>query len=378
MRAQGQVTAGRLGVGEHEAVSLAARFELPIHLHRARRPARLSHLQAVSLHRLARAGRPQPVVTGSGRPRPAHRMPAPEESRPPSSGLSSNAAPQLSDGESERFDRDGVVHVKSAFDQAWLDAVERVIAAALAAPGVRSWELSEGQSGLHFADEATYFRFPEVVAYVWRSPAASVAGQAMRARSVRYYSDTVFAREPGTLGPTIWHSDAPALAVTGSQQATVWMPVDIVPREVQLEFVVGSHRWAEAKPVRVVNGRIHADPAFRLVPNVNRRRREFEVVTFEVEPGDCLVFHSNIIHGAPGGHAGRRWAVATRWVGDDVRYHPTKPNSFTPLFAPRWLRDGMRPRGRRFPIVWTAEKGLRGQTRRPLLPGRWSVRAPDV
>lgn len=51
---------------------------------------------------------------------------------------------------------------------------------------------------------------------------------------------------------------------------------------------------------------------------------KFEFLTWDMEPGDCLVHHSFAVHGAPGisTQSGRRRAYATRWFGEDVRFDP--------------------------------------------------------
>jgi hypothetical protein len=51
---------------------------------------------------------------------------------------------------------------------------------------------------------------------------------------------------------------------------------------------------------------------------------KFELLTWDMEPGDCLVHHSFAVHGAPGisTQSERRRAYATRWFGEDVRFDP--------------------------------------------------------
>lgn len=56
---------------------------------------------------------------------------------------------------------------------------------------------------------------------------------------------------------------------------------------------------------------------------------KLELLTWDMEPGDCLVHHSFAVHGAPGisSQSGRRRAYATRWFGEDVRFDP-RPGQF--------------------------------------------------
>ena len=57
---------------------------------------------------------------------------------------------------------------------------------------------------------------------------------------------------------------------------------------------------------------------------VNHVGCKFELLTWDMEPGDCLVHHSFAVHGAPGisTQSGRRRAYATRWFGEDVDFDP--------------------------------------------------------
>ena len=59
------------------------------------------------------------------------------------------------------------------------------------------------------------------------------------------------------------------------------------------------------------------------VPDIDAARHDYDLVGFDVEPGDALIFSAWTIHGAPG-NAGpnRRAAFSTRWLGDDARWAP--------------------------------------------------------
>ena len=59
------------------------------------------------------------------------------------------------------------------------------------------------------------------------------------------------------------------------------------------------------------------------MPDVEANRADYDIMGFDVEPGDALFFSSWIIHGSPG-NAGdhRRVALSTRWLGDDAVWYP--------------------------------------------------------
>ena len=45
--------------------------------------------------------------------------------------------------------------------------------------------------------------------------------------------------------PTPWHQDQPYYCVDGSDTVTLWISLDLVPRDRTLEFVGGSHKWGK-------------------------------------------------------------------------------------------------------------------------------------
>ena len=50
---------------------------------------------------------------------------------------------------------------------------------------------------------------------------------------------------------------------------------------------------------------------------------EYELLSWDMVPGDVLVFYSAMMHGAPGNPPDsphRRRGYATRWCGDDIRF----------------------------------------------------------
>lgn len=62
-------------------------------------------------------------------------------------------------------------------------------------------------------------------------------------------------------------------------------------------------------------------------------RWQVELLTWDLEPGDCILHQSFAVHGAPGVTSTtlRRRAYATRWVGDEVVYDPRPGGKSGPL-----------------------------------------------
>ncbi|MDX2314835.1 MAG: phytanoyl-CoA dioxygenase family protein [Gammaproteobacteria bacterium] len=87
-------------------------------------------------------------------------------------------------------------------------------------------------------------------------------------------------------------------------------------------------------------------------PDVDATREKFDIVQYELKPGDCTVHHGLTLHGAPGNQtpSRRRRAHVTRWAGDDVVYDP-RPNVQPMLFDPD-IPAGAPLDSDLWPVVW--------------------------
>jgi ectoine hydroxylase-related dioxygenase (phytanoyl-CoA dioxygenase family) len=107
----------------------------------------------------------------------------------------------------------------------------------------------------------------------------------------------------------------------------MWLTLDEVTRESSgLEFVRGSHRWPNRfKAVSPMYNEQLMNPAHEEAPSIEERREDYDILSWDMEPGDMLIFHPLTLHGSGGNHHvdRKRRALAFRWLGDDVVYAPT-------------------------------------------------------
>lgn len=260
-----------------------------------------------------------------------------------------------------RYERDGACLLRGMFDAHWIEGLARGVERVLADPSpmVRR-NTPAGRPGLFLADFCMERRFEEFRAFVHESPAAELAARLMRSETAVFYHDHLLVKEPGTQERTLWHHDQPYWPVDGEQIVSLWLPLDPVPREVCPEWVRGSHRSGEwyapryfkdGEDLDARNAKL--DPEFDELPDVDARREEFELLSWDVELGDCVAFHARTLHGAPGNPSEfrRRRAYATRWVGDDARW-AERPGRTSPPIEDHGLRVGDALAGERFPRVW--------------------------
>ena len=265
------------------------------------------------------------------------------------------------------FERDGVVCVRDTFNSNWLEIIESGLEKNFNKPGKYAHYYARDKSGrTYLNDVASWQRIPEYRKFVFESPAAELAARLMGSSKVNIFYDSAFYRTPGTSAPTPWHQDVPYWCIRGTQVCSVWAPIDPVPRHSALEFVRGSHRWNRVfyRPSFFSDGGTHTfetDSGKRnpseehrvIAPEMEADHREYEVISWEMSPGDCLVFSGMVFHGGRGNHSSVHAlrALATRWAGDDATY-ARKPEGADPQLEGHGLADGEPFGGKMFPIAW--------------------------
>ena len=90
------------------------------------------------------------------------------------------------------------------------------------------------------------------------------------------------------------------------------------------------------------------------LPDIEGDRDGFEILAWELEPGDCVYFHMLTLHAA-GGATRRRRALSIRFLGDDVTHAPRrwKTSPDFPEASPS-LPAGAPMHHELFPVLWEA------------------------
>jgi ectoine hydroxylase-related dioxygenase (phytanoyl-CoA dioxygenase family) len=257
------------------------------------------------------------------------------------------------------FARDGAVCLRAAFDPHWLEVLAAGVERNMADPSPDACRYTpEGAPGAFYDDYCNWSRIPEYRDFIFNSPAAAAAGRLMGAREVRLFHEHVLIKEPGTREVTPWHHDQPYYCVDGDLLCSIWLPLDPVPRIACPEFVAGSHAWGKLfHPRKFLTHQDYPATATPLepVPDIEARRGELEILSWDLEPGDCLVFHMRTLHGAPGTATlkTRRRGFSTRWMGEDAVF-AVRPIKTSPPFPEVRLAPGDPMDHPSFPLAWQA------------------------
>ena len=264
--------------------------------------------------------------------------------------MATKALRAISQEEIHAFHRDGAALIKAVLPGDWVSLLREGMDFANANPD----GMSGGTQEVLRIDQFPADRAPQLRDVIENSPIAQIVGATLGG-PVRFYMDQMFYKPAGMIFPTPWHQDTCYYNVEGHDLIRAWVCVDPVPRSASLEVVRGSHLWnvtyrpvvgrdpaddpeganraraAFAAGEPVIGAESHGrwsyadaflDPDLPPTPDIEGHRDSYEILGWDYEPGDVILFHGHILHGATGGVTlpNPRRAHASMWAGPDVRY----------------------------------------------------------
>lgn len=279
----------------------------------------------------------------------------------------------ISDAQVEAYQRDGAILLRGVLDEQQQALLARGVQECFDQPGKRSTRASdrEGQ-GTTFLESFPSLHNPSLKALLADGGIAAIAARMMRTSSAQLILDQIFYKQRGRVIPTPWHQDTPYLRVRGDEMVRIWVTADFSPKALSLQIVRGSHRWNVIYDPRLGgrDGHIRNTGEGKMlamsatagdapeVPDIDRYRDSFDILNWDVAPGDALVFHGNMLHAAGGAddYPGDRRAYTSMWGGPNLRYVVPADNAIPTLAeingvaVPHGDRIGDHPDA--FPIGW--------------------------
>ncbi len=276
---------------------------------------------------------------------------------------------EITPDEINTYHRDGVVLLKAIFDSDWINLLKQGLTKNGANPThrARTWD-RDAEGRTMFWDSQAWQQIDEYQQFIYESPAAELAGKVLKARKINFFFDAVFIRSPGTQFSTPWHQDEPYWSIEGYDTCTIWMPLVPVKKENALAFVPGSHldnsifdqpNFGDLNPdnktdVDQVNFSGIAEDS---IPDIDANPEEYGVISWDMEPGDCVAFNSRILHGGSGKlpeETGLE-VFTTKWLGDDARIKFRECGmdpDHSAIMTEHGLKPGDRPGTDLYPCVW--------------------------
>ncbi|MFJ9249659.1 phytanoyl-CoA dioxygenase family protein [Streptomyces sp. NPDC101776] len=246
------------------------------------------------------------------------------------------------------YQRDGAAVVRGLIDPQWIERMRLAIDEMIASPPPMLQEKDGGVQGSFMS------RWNDTVQEFSRtSPLVDLAASAMASKSVRFFYDQLFVREPNSHGTTPLHQDLSYWPLTGRQIVSIWVPFDHVsPDNGVVSYVKGSHNWDTLyRGAPFSAGDPVIDQPMPVLEDPERVIAENEVLAWELAPGDVLMHAPTTLHFAQRNSTGdrRREAVAFRYLGDDARWlnrpgHFLGMSYFRECLPPFAFADGDIPR----------------------------------
>ena len=275
----------------------------------------------------------------------------------------------ISVDEIETYHRDGVVLIKGMFDSEWIDVLKQGLNANCENPThrARTWD-RDAEGRTMFWDSQAWQEVSEYQQFIFNSPAAELAGTLLKATEINFFFDAVFVRSPGTQFSTPWHQDEPYWSIEGYDTCTIWMPLVPVKKKNALAFVPGSHlnnqifdqpNFGDLNP----DGKTDVDQtnfsgiAEESIPDIDANPERYGVVSWDMEPGDCVAFNSRILHGGSGqlDDDTELRVFTSKWLGDDARIKFRECGmdpDHSAIMTEYGLKPGDRPGTKLYPKIW--------------------------
>lgn len=226
----------------------------------------------------------------------------------------------------ESYNKVGAVYIPQVLSEKELNWLLNGIEANLSQLSSRAKIASrESDTGLFIEDFCTWQENIYYQQLIFESPLAQIVSLLTESQTVRLYHDHLLVKEPFTQQITPWHQDLPYYNIEGTQNCSIWIPLDPVSRESTLEFVEGSHMgpWYLPRSFMDDQAKWFAEGSLQELPSDESLRNNHEIVGWEMQPGDIVVFNMLTIHGSQGVPKNQRRRVfSVRFMGDDATFAP--------------------------------------------------------
>lgn len=209
--------------------------------------------------------------------------------------------------------------------------------------------------GMFFYDAAGWRSYAGIREVAMDSALPELITQLLNTTRLNFWEDTTFVKSPNTAQRTTFHQDYAYFQIEGEKCCIVWIPLDPADSENgTMEYVRGSHHWQEIYAPNVFIGQSpHPYSPYERLPDIEGSRDKYDIISFDVEPGDVIIHHVMTIHGS-GGNAScdrMRRALSFRYCGDDIAYCD-RPGAIVQPYLLEKPSDGSALFSLDYPLVW--------------------------
>ena len=257
--------------------------------------------------------------------------------------MSTSAAPlkrAITDEEITQYRRDGVVCLRDILTPEWIETIRAGIDEQREQPGPYA-TIFQSERSYTIAEQVSSNFNETLRRAVLHSGAGQIAQEMLQAPQVRLLHDNIFYKDAGDIIETPWHQDTANGCFDGMNMVRVWIPVDPVARQTAIEVVRASHLWnafyvsgdLDAYKAEALNAEAnayyfdHSPEPYAQTPDIEAHRDSFDIIGYQMEPGDVVAFNFHLLHHAGAGHNSKtKRRVLSIIYGDDSLTMRHRPN----------------------------------------------------
>ena len=266
----------------------------------------------------------------------------------------------------EAFRRDGVVMLRQAFEQPWIDMLRDAIDQSFEEPsGNFTRHTKDPNAPGYYEDFWAWHRYPGFERFVRQSPCAPLAAALLGAKRVNLVMDNWFLREAGATSRPPFHHDISYFDFAGTM-CVLWLPLEPVDKANGITFVRGSHLWNKlfmrtrfadghrtGPGITEVNGE-----RYELTPDIEANPEAYDLIDFDLDLGDCLYFDMRTLHGGLStvtpDKTVRRYTLRMTAEDGMIRYRGDWAIDERRMLEAAGYKDGDPIDGDFFPKLWPA------------------------
>jgi hypothetical protein len=239
--------------------------------------------------------------------------------------------------------RDGAIVVRGLFGPDALKRVRECFDYGIEHPSPQAKRVYAGTPDEHFNEYGNPENLEQYLTLIKELRLDDFVTSLWNTESLWFLGEELFVKSGGTAGRSPWHQDTAYLPANGPHLLNIWTSFERLPKKNALEVVRGSHLGPQ------YNGTSYSDPTdttrpmwddqdWPRLPDIEAERAQdpdsWDVVSWALEPGDALVFHSGTLHGgAPvTPDCPTRHTLVLRFFGDQLFYRPL-PSGAAPDFV---------------------------------------------
>jgi ectoine hydroxylase-related dioxygenase (phytanoyl-CoA dioxygenase family) len=262
----------------------------------------------------------------------------------------------ISPDDIEAYNADGAVPLRGVVSPEQLEQLAAAIEDDIRDPGP-FFHGYDSDEGMFHGNLRLWESHPTFRDMCLNSGLASIAQAVFGSSKINLLYDQLFVKEAAMGQRTRWHNDQPYWPIRGWQVLSFWMALDKTTAENgRLEFIRGSHlwnRWFQPETfgkTEAIN-QYERNPDFEDIPDIEAQRDNYDIISWDLEPGDVYLFHAMTLHGAGGNSLSnrRRRGYTIRYTGDDVVYD-LRPGLSQPLVCEQ-LQPGQPLDSDRYPVL---------------------------